>query len=178
MADSNVKQVTASVQSPPPDGLDAMRKDVAASDLCIEITPRMYTRYYGTAAQLIAEGLIPKGAKWPPRNHPGSFTTGKFHHSVARCRPPGHKGPMSTWIEGDYWRLQRSLNGSRGGCYEADIYEKTKELSDVIKRGTREWSITCNRAWEAEKDDKYMAHMRKILGEPKSGRGRPSKSDT
>lgn len=178
MADANVKQATTSVQSPPPDSLDAMRKDVAASDLYIEITPRMYTRYYGTAAQLIAEGLIPKGSKWPQRNHSGSFTTGKFHYSVERCRPPGHKGPRSTWIESDYWSLQRSLNGSRGDWYEADIYEKTKELSDVIKRGTREWSITCNRAREANKDDKYMAHMRKILGEPKRGRGRPSKSDT
>lgn len=34
-----------------------------ASDLIIEITPRAYTGYTGTAAQLIAEGLIPDGFK-------------------------------------------------------------------------------------------------------------------
>lgn len=179
MANANVRQATVEVQSsPPPDCLDAMRKDVLASDLRIEITPRWVTRYYGTAAQLIAEGLIQEGAKWPHRNHASSFNAGKFHYSVERCRPPGHIGPMSSWVEGDYWRLERSFNGSNRDWREADIYEKTMELANIIKHGTREWAITSNRWWEAQKDDKYMAHMRKILGEPKRGRGRPSKSNT
>jgi hypothetical protein len=34
-----------------------------ASDLFIEIYARAYTSYEGTAAQLIAEGLIPDGFK-------------------------------------------------------------------------------------------------------------------
>lgn len=150
---------------------------LAASDLLISIHPRACTRYHGTAAQLIAEGLIPDGLKWPHRASRVSFEMGKFTYHMGRCRPDGFKGPMSAWAEGDYWLLQRSLTAEEGhGLHHAQLYEKKMELANLIRRNTAEWMHTFNRAWETRKDDKYQAFRLQLLGEPKRGRGRPAKA--
>lgn len=148
-------------------------------DLRISIYPRACTRYHGTAAQLIAEGLIPDGFKWPQRTSRVSFEMGKFTHYMGRCRPDGIKGPMAVWVEGDYWFLQRSLTADEGrGWQAAQLYEKTMELAAIIHRTTPEWSRTFHRAYETRKDAKYQAFRLQLLGEPKRGRGRPVKNTT
>lgn len=148
-------------------------------DLRISITPRFSTRYHGTAAQLIAEGLIPDGFEWPHRSNSASFTMGRFTHRLRRIRPDGIKGPMSIWIEGDYWFLQRSLVAEEGmGFQRALIYQKTQELADILYRQTAEWSRLFHRAYETSKDAKYQAFRLQLLGEPKRGRGRPAKHTT
>lgn len=150
-----------------------------ASDLTIHVTPRAYTSYQGTAAQLIAEGLIPDGFKWPTGANRVTVTVGRFEHWIFRTRPEGHKGPMSSWVNGDCWHLRRSLaNQPRNGFREADIYAKTMELAETIYRGTAEWNRTFYRAYETRKDDKYQAFRLQLLGEPKRGRGRPAKNTT
>lgn len=147
------------------------------ADLLISIHPRASTRYHGTASQLIAEGLIPDGFKWPHKASRMSFEIGKFTHWMGRCRPDGIKGPMSIWTEGDYWFLQRSLTAEEGrGWHHAQLYEKTMELADIIRRNTPEWSRTSVRAYETRKDAKYQAFRLQLLGEPKRGRGRPAKT--
>lgn len=150
---------------------------LAASDLLITITPRACTRYHGTFAQLVAEGLIPEGFKLPYRAAQVSFVLGKFTHRLGRCRQPGIKGPMSIWTDGDYWCLQRSLTADNGyGWHAAELYEKKMELAAIIRRNTPEWERMFNRAWATRKDDKYQAFRQQLLGEPKRGRGRPTKS--
>ena len=146
-------------------------------DLLISIRPRACTRYHGTAAQLISEGLIPDGFKWPHKAGRVSFEVGKFTHYMGRCRPDGFKGPMSAWAEGDYWYLQRGLTAEEGhGWRNAQIYEKTMELAEIIHRNTPEWSRTFHRACETRKDAKYQAFRLQLLGTPKRGRGRPAKN--
>lgn len=147
------------------------------ADLLITIRPRASTRYHGTAAQLIAEGLIPDGFKWPQRTSRTSFEIGKFTHWMGRCRPDGIKGPMAVWAEGDYWFLQRSLTADEGrGWNAAQLYEKSMELAEIMRRNTPEWSRTFHRAYETRKDAKYQAFRLQLLGEPKRGRGRPAKN--
>ena len=151
---------------------------LTASDLQISIVPRAYTSYQGTAAQLIAEGLIPEGFKWPSGTNRVTVTVGTFEHWIFRTRPEGHKGPMSSWISGDCWHLRRELaNQQRDGYREADIYAKTRELADTINRGTLEWSRTCHKAFAARNDAKYMAFRTHLMGDlaPRR-RGRPAKS--
>lgn len=150
---------------------------LAASDLLISIHPRACTRYHGTAAQLIAEGLIPDDFKWPHKATRVSFEMGKFTHYMGRRRPEGLKGPMSAWAEGDYWFLQRRLTAQEGnGLHQAQIYEKAMELADAIGRHKPEWTHTFKRAQEARKDDTYQAFRLQMLGAPKRGRGRPAKN--
>ena len=150
---------------------------LAASDLLISIHPRACTRYHGTAAQLIAEGLIPDGFKWPHKASHTAFEMGKFTHRMGRCRPVGFKGPMSAWAEGDYWFLQRSLTAEEGhGWHHAQLYEKKMELAAIVRRNTPEWGRMFNRYWVTRQDDKFQAFRLQLLGAPRRGRGRPSKS--
>lgn len=163
MADTNISQSVAP-------------STIAWTDLQINITPRAYTQYQGTAAQLIAEGLIPPGFKWPAGANRVTIEVGQFSLWIGRKRPEGHKGPMSSWTSGDYWFARRTLASEAGsGFHAADIYEKSMELAKVIYRGTNEHAHIGNAWWRAKCDDKYMAHMNKILGEPKR-RGRPRNS--
>lgn len=148
-------------------------------DLLVSITPRAYTRFYGTSAQLVAEGLIPDGFEWPHRVNRVSFELGQFTHRMGRSRPEGIKGPMSIWATGDYWFLQRSLKSQLGSGFAlAQLYEKKMELAALIRRNSPEWERLFSRAWAARSDDKYQAFRRQFMGEPKRGRGRPAKAAT
>ena len=144
------------------------------SDLTIQIFPLFCTIYHGTAAQLIAEGVIPDGFKWPTDSKRVDYELGKFTYWMGRCRPDGMKGPRSLWINGDYWFMQRSLTSEQGkGCYSSHIYAKKRELAEAIYRGTAEWSRVWSLAYEAKRDPLYMEFRQKITG--KSKRGRPGK---
>jgi hypothetical protein len=148
-----------------------------ASDLQIEINPRVFTEYQGTAAQLIAEGLIPDGFKWPIRSVRVTIEVGKFSLRIGRQRPKGHKGPMKSWASGDCWFVRRELAAPVGDIWcDAEIYVKTKELKSVIYRGTREFARTANASWRAHCDDEYQAFRRLVFPEPKRGPGRPAKA--
>lgn len=149
-----------------------------ASDLIIEITPRWISRFRGTSAQLVAEGLIPKDFEWPYRTQTKKWKVGDYEYSVQRCRIPGVKGPMSIWVDGDFWVLD--YEPIKKSCNYRDhlIYTKTTELAEIIHRQTPEWSRQFHRAYEAKKDDKYMAFRNLLTGGPKRGRGQPAKNTT
>lgn len=145
--------------------------------LLITIRPRAYTRYHGTAEQLVDEGLIPKDFKWPTGTARACYEIGQFSYWMGRCRPDGMKGPVSLWSNGDYWGLQRGLTTQDGdGFRSANIHEKAMELAEAIHRGTPEWSRTWAQAYEARKDQKYAAFRELLTGPVKRGRGRPAKS--
>ena len=149
-----------------------------ASDLLINIVPRAYASYQGTAAQLIAEGLIPGDFKWPSGAGHATVKADSFCLCVFRTRPEGHNGPKSSWISGDYWHLRRELTHQPiNGRIEAAIYAKQMELAEIIYLGTTEWRDTFHRACRARMDDKYMAFRTHLLGDlaPRK-RGRPARS--
>jgi hypothetical protein len=146
-----------------------------ASDLQIVIIPRAHTWYRGTAAQLVAEGLIPDGFKWPTGTDQVEIEVGKFSLWIGRERPEGHKGPKSSWSGVDFWFLRRGLTSQRfDGFRAAHIYAKKQELEDVIYRHTAEWERIYFRAYSVREDVKYMAFRNQLIGERKRGRGRPS----
>lgn len=147
------------------------------SDLRIAIYPRACTRYYGTAAQLMAEGLIPGGFKWPHKASRMSFEMGAYTHYLRRSRPDGIKGHVTGLSDCDHWCLQRSPTAELGhSWHQAQLYEKTLELAELLRRDTPEWQRTFHRAYETRKDAKYQAFRLQLLGEPKRGRGRPAKT--
>ena len=150
---------------------------LAASDLLIAIQPRGFTDIHGTSAQLCAEGLIPDGFKWPSRTERVSWTNEKFSFSVARSRPPGTKGPMSTWIAGDYWSLERCLNVDRLEVIRfAEIYKRSCELNAAILFGSAECCRLGERVSVAWQDSAYTAFRQRILGDDPRGPGRPRKT--
>lgn len=149
-----------------------------ASDLIIEIQPRWKCRFRGSAAQLIAEGLIPEGFKWPARTRRECWESGNFNYCVERRRPVGHKGPMSTWSDGDFWVLDVYIKGCCGFSAHL-IHEKTRELNEIIRGMSLEWSRTCGLAHQAKQDNKYMTFRTQLFGDMVSRkRGRPAKNTT
>jgi hypothetical protein len=150
-----------------------------ASDLQIEIIPRAFTEYHGTAAQLITEGLIPDGFNWPIGSARVRIKAGKFSLWIGRKRPEGHKGPMKSWTSGDHWFIRRELASPAGDIWrDAEIYAKTKELTRAIYRGTNEFARTANAFWRAQCDDEYQAFRSLVVPESKRGPGRPAKPRT
>lgn len=173
MADVNVNQSASATLT----YWEAVNAVGGVSDLNISITPRAYAQYEGTAAQLMAEGLIPTGFKWPIGAARTSYEMGEYTYWMGRCRPDGHKGPMSSWADGDYWFIRRGLvSQARDGFQAANIYQKQQELADVINRSSPEYKRLSNRAYKAQIDDRYMAFRNRVMGEPKRGRGRPIKN--
>lgn len=147
-----------------------------ASDLIIEILPRWSCRFRGTAEQLIAEGLIPDGFKWPAKTQRHNWDDGQFDYWLQRCRPEGLKGPQSAWANGDYWVIDKSPKG-RVEYSEHLIYMKKLELAEIIRRGQPESNQIWYLAYKAREDGRYMAFRTRLLGDlaPRK-RGRPVKS--
>lgn len=116
---------------------------------------------------------MPTAFIWPERAHRKHFKNGSFECEVVRYRPPNTTGPMSTWINGDYWSLNRHLGPSRSS-YEADIYAKKEALNDALYRNSPEYEAQSKKWWAAREDDKFQALKTLLMGERKPGRGRPS----
>ena len=127
-------------------------------ELVVEIWPRFRADWSGSAAQLQAEGLIPPDFAWPEPRCCRAWKSGLFSCEVARCRPPGTKGPMSQWVGGDYWCLSRGLTSeSQHGTRAADIYEKTKALRSELLSHTPEGQAVRKRWCESIGDKRFQA---------------------
>lgn len=138
----------------------------SASDLQICIDPRSYTSFRGTAAQLIAEGLIPSGFQWPAGAEHVTVEVGVFTHRIGRKRPDGHKGLKSSWTSGDFWYVHRELtNQPKDGHRAADIYTKQNELAEAIYRASPEYAHIENASRAAWFDDKYQAFRSLVIPE-------------
>jgi hypothetical protein len=135
-----------------------------ASDLLVEISPRWITRFRGTRAQLMAEGLIPEGFEWPHRTVSQAWAAGDSEYSVQRARIPGTKGPMSIWIDGDFWVLDYMPIQKSFGYLHHLVHTKTMEIIQLMHRQTPEGGREFDRANEAKKDGKYMAFRHLLTG--------------
>ncbi len=148
---------------------------LVSSDLIVEIIPRCFCRYRGTSAQLIAEGLIPDSFKWPERTSRKYWSSGEFTFSLERCRIPGAKGPITTWISGDYWVFEQAVEGQSNHNHYL-ILEKHEELNLLIHGRSPEWMKEWEKCCKAQNDSSYMAFMSQAMGDmaPRK-RGRPKK---
>lgn len=150
---------------------------LAVSDLIIDIRPRFICRYYGTSAQLVAEGLIPSGLQWPSRRDRARFSDDRFDYWLERRRAPGTKGPVKDWIDGDYWTLDSTPKGPRISWVEHQIVEKQRELAELNQFNSPARQLRVNRAVAAKLDSAYQGFLTRALGDmaPRK-RGRPAKT--
>ena len=130
--------------------------ELIASDLVVRIRPRDFTTWEGSSAQLKAEGLIPEGFEWPQGQWDRTWSSNRWHYWLRRCRPPGLKGPMRLWVNGDWWDLRRTRPCDQGSAL---IYERRQELE-------REFWRQSNRALvlKASKDKRFRAFMLRAMG--------------
>ena len=142
-------------------------------ELLITIWPRDCVRWEGTRAQLIAEGLIPVDLGWPTGRSDVEFRIGRFDYWLSRCRPPGMKGPLREWVNGDHWRLDRRLTATRGqGCYAERIYQAQQDLAREVFNQPPEGFEQARRALEAACDKAFQRFRMAVpgLGRGKTGR--------
>lgn len=155
----------------------------AERELHIEISPDSCVRYEGTAAQLVAEGLIPDGFKWPTQ--PGSasmqWDANGFKYWLARKRPDGHKGPMRSWITMDNWSIRVLVKGRDSDWHQRRALErKAKELRAEYRaltaEGEREEYAKTKRYWAARDDKAFQAFKSRVPGLVPPKRGRKPKA--
>lgn len=148
----------------------------AFGDLDIDICPRGYDWWRGTAAQLQAEGLIPEGFEWPRGNLDKSWNDGTFEYWLRRRRPEGFKGPLPDDL--DSWAVRRTLLArGRDGLGAAQVYEKSQELALELWRQTPAYNAHLARYWAAHQDQTFQAFKAIFVPQPKK-RSRPRKSST
>jgi len=146
---------------------------LVASELVVEISADMgISRFLGTKAQLIEEGLVGPDFEWPKRTECKFWNHGMYRYWVQRKRLPG----SSTWLDCDYWMFDISVVSKDFKSYQ--IRAKMRELAEVYFRGTPEWSFVYEKARAARDDDKYMALRARLIGDfaPKK-RGRKTICD-
>ena len=133
--------------------------------------------FEGTAAQLQAEGVIPDELEWPRAAADANWEAGGFDYSLCRCRPAGHKGPMSSWLALDNWRIRIGVIGRdyRWGIRRS-LERKAEELrADYYRHttaGAREWEANWRRYWQTVEDKRFQKFKALIPGliPPKRGR--------
>lgn len=137
-------------------------------ELVIDIYPRGYDSWTGTSAQLIDEGLVPEGFKWPVGRGSRYWEAGGLDFWLRRCRPEGHKGPMSSWLEIDYWYLRRTLTSQgKDGFAAARLHEKRLALAEELWRNTPAYREQWSRYWVAYKDEAFQRLKALIVPHPR-----------
>ena len=86
---------------------------VGEPELHINIERDECVEYEGTAAQLVAEGLIPSGFEWPHGGALKGWRANGLRYVLRRARPPGHKGPRRSWLGLglDHWYVYMEVDG-------------------------------------------------------------------
>ena len=139
--------------------------ELIESDLIVSVLPRAWVQWEGARTLLIAEGLIPAGFEWPAGKQWKTWDADGWHYWVMRCRPPGMKGPMRLWVQGDWWSVRRSRTVDAGTGYAAaSLYEKRRALDREIWRHSPEAARQFNRFWKAHEDASFQSFKRRALG--------------
>lgn len=127
--------------------------DLIDGELRINIYPRQWDSWSGTAAQLVDAGLIPDEFKWPV----GTAWT-KFHHLGVECgiqrrKRPG-MGRNDPWVNIDHWDLTRYCEGRGNGG--ADIHEKQEALRHALWWHSPAGKQMSDRYWVAHEDEIFQ----------------------
>lgn len=143
-----------------------------AHELILDIRPHGHVCWLGTAAQLCAEGLIPKGCPWPETGGQHNWEAGEFHFSLRHYRPPGIKGSRRLWANSDYWQLCRIRTEDRHDAYrKARIYEMALALERERAFNTPPSRAQWRRYMEALEDEAFQGFLG-VATERKAGRRR------
>lgn len=137
-----------------------------------------YVQYEGTAAQIEAEGVIPKNFEWPEADRSRYWSANNFRHWARRMRPEGHKGSKRSWLELDSWFVRVEVEGHDLQWRAAEtIRQKEKELRDAIYRqsfeGRRKESAECERMASALADKPFRGFLANLLPERKKPGRKP-----
>ncbi len=146
-------------------------------ELIAMVWPGSFWRYEGTRAQLEAEGVIPPKFEWPTGKGRVAWESGQFKYWLQRTRPEGVKGPMSIWINGDWWVIHgRLADRQRSEKWEAELKRKRliDELYAMTPNGKIEAEILGRKWWRSYRDSAFQAFKAKVLPSRKKP-GRPRK---
>jgi hypothetical protein len=114
---------------------------------------------------LMSEGLIPAGFDWPTGRQGKRWEAGGWHCWAVRCRPPGLKGSMSLWVNGDWWVARRSPAAEFGNGYAAaDLYEKHQDPERAVWRQSEDGQRMFRQYVCASEDRPFQAFKRQALG--------------
>lgn len=145
-------------------------------ELRIEMFPSVpQVEYWGTSAQLEAEGLIPASFEWPYSDQHARWSLGGFEYQLFRVPPRDVTCLRSEWVAMDNWRLRQRPIG-------ASLLQLRREAqSDVLPAPgvvRMEW---CHAGFHlaASRDRRFRRFLDRLLPPPKrrtrqadgSGRG-------
>jgi hypothetical protein len=113
--------------------------------------------FTGTRQQLIDEGLIPEGFRWPSRTEEKHFEFLGAGCSIRRQKPD----TCSRWSDVDLWRLCRSENiGFKEALDAAEVRYKLRSYEALL----RDDALPAIRAWcRANKDAPFQAFLQRLL---------------
>ena len=163
--------------------IDTTTPALAERELLISIWPDEFTRFEGTAAQLLAEGIIPDGFEWPRARADSRWKANGFDCWLHRTRPEGWKGSMKSWSEVDNWTVRISVTGrDYVELRRLALVRKSAELQAEFRRQTAigrcEWDAEGRRYWAAHYDKDFQAFKALIPGLIPAKRGRKAKTTT
>lgn len=155
----------------------AAHEPQAEREMTIDLRPYGWERweFEGTRAQLEAEGVNPPATKWPAGVQWVTWIAGPLKFHLRRTRPPGLKGPMRLWVNGDWWSLhcdrvngpdhlqQRVIDARR--ALERETYRQSPA-------GQRAWDEQWRRRCEADRDRAFQAFKALVPGLIPPRRGR------
>ena len=160
--------------------IDATTPALAERELLITIWHDDCAQFEGSAAQLVAEGIAPKGIVWPRARADSRWEADGFDYWVRRTRPQGWKGSMKSWLEVDNWFIRIQVSGrDHTERNHLELMRKAAELRAEFHRctpaGRREWAADRNRYWAAHDDKAFQAFKALIPGLIPAKRGRKAK---
>ncbi len=133
---------------------------LANGELTIALYPRQHDIWYGTAAELESEGLVPAGYEWPRGTSRRYFVHNGIECGVARKRKPGSGN--APWATIDYWSIQRYCKDRAHGG--ARIYEKRRALELELWWHSPHGDRMFDLAMQARRDAAFQGFLRHAIG--------------
>ncbi|HOX69134.1 MAG TPA: hypothetical protein PKV56_14840 [Burkholderiaceae bacterium] len=135
-----------------------------AHEMRIDIEARGDVCWEGTIDQLRSEGLIRADVVLPQRNKLAMWEDDTFEFWMSRFRPPGMKGPMRLWVEGDWWRLHRRLLPcSPHATVPASVYAKQQALAQERRLYTSAGALDSMRQRAANDDGAFQRFKLRVM---------------
>ena len=161
--------------------LNAINPVLAERELHITIWHDNCAEFEGSAAQLVAEGVIPDGFEWSSVAMPMHWEANGFDCWLRRTRPAGWKGSMKSYREVDNWTIRISVTGRtqhdmRRLELERKAVELQAEFHQCTPTGRRESDAKWRRYWTACEDKTFQAFKALIPGLIPAKRGRKAKT--
>lgn len=160
----------------------AAQEPQAERELMVSLRPHGlgFWEFEGTRAQLEAEGVIPAATEWPATGAAREeWKAGRLRFSLRRARPPGLKGPMRLWVNGDWWALRCELIGGPSH-HEQRVIDARRALEReaflASAAGQRAWNEQCRRRCAAERDSAFQVFKTRVPGLVAPKRGRKAKT--